>query len=601
MIKIITATLTFLFAALIWVFPSTSYALAKFSTSYQISYLVQENGQTHVNYVINQKNNLSVVYATEYSISLNETRLENIKVKDEGIYLIPEVIKTLNQTSISFPFVNKIVGKDKNHTFTIEYDTSDIATKHGNTWQIDIPRLEPDENISEQSVIITVPPGFPSPAYIDPQPDLVNSNIYYFSGKKISHKPISAIFGQTQYYQGKILYHLGGDNLTKVISEIALPPNTSYQTVYYQDLTPPPDSVYTDEDDNFIARYSTTPREELEVTLNFTVKLDFNPRPTLTQPSDKYLLAQPIWNFDHSVFSSVELKNLTSPQSIYDYVVDKMQYDYSKINRQKPARTPAAVSLTNYQSAICTDFTDVFVALARKAGIPARELQGFAISENPDLKPLSLTQDVLHAWPEYFNRESATWIQVDPTWANTTRGIDYFHKLDFNHIVLAIHGTDAEHPIPAGGYRNGSNSKSIFIEPADALSFPDPILTVQFVDQEESDLIFQINNSSGVAFSGQAKVAGNEYLQETAQTLKIAPFGQATFRIRSQKLPFVRKDHLKVIIYLNGKPYETAVVLGSTTTPLTILTGIGGILVLIAVGTWGVHLRRQKRKTSLYR
>ena len=79
-------------------FPKQINALAKFNTTYQINYRVEDDGITHVNFVINQKNNLSVVYATDFGISVNETKLENIKVKDEGMYVTPEVIKSLNQT-----------------------------------------------------------------------------------------------------------------------------------------------------------------------------------------------------------------------------------------------------------------------------------------------------------------------------------------------------------------------------------------------------------------------------------------------------------------------------------------------------------------------
>ncbi|MEK7065617.1 MAG: hypothetical protein AAB961_01370, partial [Patescibacteria group bacterium] len=58
-----------------------------------------------------------------------------------------------------------------------------------------------------------------------------------------------------------------------------------------------------------------------------------------------------------------------------------------------------------------------------------------------------------HSWPEYYDTELGRWIPVDPTWADTTGGIDYFSKLDFNHIAFAIHGENSEYPYPAGFYR----------------------------------------------------------------------------------------------------------------------------------------------------
>jgi transglutaminase-like putative cysteine protease len=585
-----------------FIYPPEAQAVAKFDTTYQTSYRVEPTGNTHVNFIIRQKNNLSVVYATDYGLSINETKVNNIKVNDEGILIKPDVVKTLNQTSISFPFANKIVGKDKVHTFTIDYDTSDITTKFGNTWQINIPRLEMDENVTDQTVILTVPPNFPSPAYIDPKPDAVNGNVYYFSGKKTANKPISAIFGKTQFYKGKLTYHLSNDERNKVRTEIALPPDTAYQTVYFENLNPKPENVTKDTDGNILAHYLLDPKEKVKIDLDFYVKLNFAPKPTTPFPPEKYLASNTVWNYDNGAFTGPGLKNLSSAKSIYDFVVDKLKYDYEKINRPNQQRTPAAESLLNSQSAICTDFTNIFVALSRKAGIPARELEGYAISENPNLKPLSLTQDVLHAWPEYFDKEKNTWIQVDPTWSNTTRGIDYFNKLDFNHIVFVIHGENPDYPVPGGGYKDGDNkTKDVSIEPIEEISFPEPNITLQITKQEKGQLIFQISNSSGVSTNGNVVVEESDYIQKSEQNINVAPFSQESFTVTLKKQPFISEDNVKVIIYVNGQRYEQSVSIGSTPSKIILLTAVGGLLGITAIITWYLYLRRRKQKTALYR
>ncbi|HSV94612.1 MAG TPA: transglutaminase domain-containing protein [Spirochaetia bacterium] len=581
---------------------SNAYAIVKFNTDFQNYYRVDPNGNTHVSFVINQKNNLSVVYATDFGLNINETKIRNVKVTDEGTTIIPEVVKTLNQTTISFPFANKIVGKDKVHSFIIEYDTSDIATKYGNTWQINIPRLETEENISSQSVVLTVPENFPAPAYIDPKPDNVSNNTYYFSGNKIGNKVISAVFGQTQFYKGSISYHLINDTKTKVNTEIALPPDTAYQTVYYEKLDPKPSRVYTDDDGNFLAKYTLEPNTDQSINLDFYVNLNLNPKPTNKPPLDKYLQANSIWNYDNGTFTTPEIKNLVSAKAIYDYIVDKMKYDYEKVNRQKSQITPAAESLINSHSAICTDFSNVFVALARKNGIPSRELQGYAISENPDLKPISLTQDVLHSWPEYFNKATNTWIQIDPTWSNTTRGVDYFNKLDFNHIVFAIHGSSPDYPIPAGGYKyKQKKSKDISIEPVDAIVFPEPIFTISTVKQEGSELRINISNSSGVSFSGNTITEKGEYIGETEQQISIPPFGTTEVTINLIKQPVISTIQTKAIIYINGNRIEQSIDIKPSISKTQIFAISGVFLGVLAFIARYIYLRRQKQKTVVYR
>lgn len=584
------------------IIPSPVQAIVKFNTDFQNYYRVDPNGNTHVTFVINQKNNLSIVYATEFGLNINETRVSNIKVTDEGTTIIPDVVKTLNQTTISFPFANKVVGKDKNHSFIIEYDTTDIATKYGNTWQVNIPRLETDEGITNRTVVLAVPNNFPIPAYIDPKPDSANKNIYYFNGPSLSNKTISAVFGKTQYYKGSISYHLINDSKIKTTTEIALPPDTAYQTIYIENIEPKPLTIINDEDGNYLAKYSLKQNENIEIKLTFYVKLDFLPKSTSLNPSEKYLQANSIWNYNNSVFTTSELKNLTTSKNIYDYVVDKMKYDYEKVNRQKSQKTPAAESLINNQSAICTDFANVYVSLARKAGIPARELEGYAISENSDLKPLSLTQDVLHAWPEYYNKITKTWIQIDPTWANTTRGIDYFNKLDFNHIVLAIHGINPEYPIPAGGYKyRQEKTKDLIIEPTESITFPDPVFSITSNKQDGKNLILTINNNSGVSFSGNTITENNNYIMESEQQIFLPPYGTTELKLKLIKQPFIAKNTTKTIIYINGIRFEQPIEINPRVSQ-TIFFAVSGIILAISTFTTRyLYLRRQKQKTVIYR
>jgi hypothetical protein len=124
----------------------------------------------------------------------------------------------------------------------------------------------------------------------------------------------------------------------------------------------------------------------------------------------------------------------------------------------------ASMALENPSQAICMEYTDLFVALARAAGIPAREINGYAYTENPEIQPLSLVADVLHAWPEYWDNEKGVWVPVDPTWGSTTGGVDFFNKLDLRHFTFVIHGESSNRPYPPGSYKLGPNpQKDVFV------------------------------------------------------------------------------------------------------------------------------------------
>jgi hypothetical protein len=173
----------------------------------------------------------------------------------------------------------------------------------------------------------------------------------------------------------------------------------------------------------------------------------------------------------------VELANqLKTPKAIYDYVSQNLQYDSSRV-QPNIQRMGAVAALENPTQAICMEFTDLFITIARAAGIPAREVNGYAYTEKPDLQPLGLVADVLHSWPEYYDHEKGVWIPIDPTWGSTTGGVDFFNKLDLRHFAFVIHGASATQPYPPGSYKLGPNpQKDVFVSfgqlPDNRISIP---------------------------------------------------------------------------------------------------------------------------------
>jgi hypothetical protein len=127
-------------------------------------------------------------------------------------------------------------------------------------------------------------------------------------------------------------------------------------------------------------------------------------------------------------------------------VVNTLNYNYDLVNNTTTTRLGALEALSEPNNALCTEFTDLFVTLARAKGIAAREIEGYAYSNNSKIKPINTQSDILHAWPEYFDTTANLWKAIDPTWAKTTNGIDYFNDLDLNHVTFVTHGVDSQLP-----------------------------------------------------------------------------------------------------------------------------------------------------------
>jgi len=583
------------------VLATPAHTLATFATDYVVTYDINEQGQTHVTFNISQKNNLSTVYATSFSLSLSQTNLKNIQVGDTTGPINPQISQTENITNINFDFINKVVGKDKVNQFIIQYDSPDIANKQGSIWEINIPRLEPNENTNSQQLVLKVPGSFGQPAYIDPKPSRIDGSNYLFTSAVLGNKSISAVFGTTQYFKLQLIYNLSNQLAKNLTTQIALPPDTAYQTVYLKNLNPPPNDLASDPDGNWLASYTISPNTDLQITANLYLKLAFSPKTIPLENPDLYTRATKIWNYEDQDIA-VKAVGLRTPKSIYDFVTNYLSYSYTRINQNSGINRPGAVwALANPKAAICTEFTDLFITLARKNNIPARENQGFASSSNNKLKPLSLAKDVLHAWPEYYDQAKQTWVQVDPTWGNSTGGIDYFHKLDLNHLVFAIHGVDSTQPLPAGSYKTiGGGSKDVFVQVTNPIAFPNPTFDISYSSNDSQHLLLSLKNTSGVSGDAKIDVAEDSHIKGGGSSYHLAPYSTKAVEINIKNAPNLRAITAPLIINVNGQKTT----LNITYQPNLPVGLVLGTVVLSAVGltliTRGVYLRRRRRNAPIH-
>ncbi|MDR0220461.1 MAG: hypothetical protein LBI54_03525 [Lachnospiraceae bacterium] len=67
------------------------------------------------------------------------------------------------------------------------------------------------------------------------------------------------------------------------------------------------------------------------------------------------------------------------------------------------------------RSGYCSYYATAFVLMARELGLPARYVQGYYVSNaNLGLEPVSVTDNMAHAWPEVYFR-GVGWIPFEPT------------------------------------------------------------------------------------------------------------------------------------------------------------------------------------------
>lgn len=495
--------------------PQQVLAAGEFTADYDVQYAVAPSGVAIVTQNITLTNQLSNLYPQQYSIIIDSTNIRNVIAYDNLGIIRPTITQTDGKTNIALVFNEKIAGLGKQLRFSLRYESTDIAIRNGSIWEVNIPGVADDSDLSTYLVSVRVPPSFGPNAYMSPLPAASGR----WTKEQMVNGGISAAYGTSQAFDLALSYFLENTSVTKKRAELALPPDTAFQKIIVQSLEPAPTTVVKDADGNWMAQYDLQPTQRLEVKAHIIAITSLLPREGYKeQPPDPqvYTKADKYWETTDARIAALA-RQYTTPRQIYDYVVRTLSYDYKRVS-EVPIRKGASQALDNPENSICMEFTDLFIAIARAAGIPAREAVGYAHTTNARLRPLSFVSDILHAWPEYYDSERGIWIPVDPTWADTTGGINYFDKLDFNHIVFSYHGQESEYPYPVGYYKKpGDHSKDItvaFAERIPTVSESKISISYDFPEHVSAGL----NAQGAVVVHNQGETAYDEPLLVTIQS-----------------------------------------------------------------------------------
>ena len=452
--------LLFFLSSLSFLFSSSTYATSDFTIDENIEYLINQSGQATVTHLINITNNFSQIYPKEYQIQITGFPLNDLSATDDQGNILQDFSTQGDLSQIKLKFNNAKVGKNQSTSFKLIYRISELAKHKGKTWEISLPQLT-DSALNSTQINIKTPPDFGSLSFSStPVKFEEGQNQNTISFQNNSHDKILIILGEYQLFNFELNYFLKNTTTGTIESEIAIIPDTYSQSVYYQSISPPPLTIRIDPDGNWLAKYRLSSQEELNIVAKGQVKTGLH-LPSKISNFDNYLQDQTFWPVSDTQIQDIAQK-LSNPRTIYDYVANTLNYNYERLNAS--GRLGAIAAIIDPNNSLCTEFTDLFVTLARAKGIPSREIEGFAYSNNPKIKPVSLQNDVLHAWPEFYDQNTKEWRAVDPTWGKTTNGIDYFDDLDLNHITFVTHGINSQNPLPPGSYKNDTSTKSIYID-----------------------------------------------------------------------------------------------------------------------------------------
>lgn len=446
------------------------YAIDHFRTDYTVDYFLSEsdnNISSRVSYKIKITNLTPDLVIKNFSILFPKSfQIGSIKAADDFKSIIPGVSDADGKNTISVALTDPVAGMNSENNIYLDFLQQNLFKVNGNVWEVILPTVENKEGEGDYTIIVHLPPNSGKQISIaKPKPDHITLN--EITWKNPVNRTIYAVFGKQQNYSLQLRYHLTNPNLNRVYTDVSFPPDTLYQKVFVNSIHPEPAIVSTDEDGNYIGRYFLNPKEEKTILFDGGVIVSSEPREDMKEPirtlfktQQKYLLA-PSTHWDLN--ADYVPKKLTNIRDIYSYARDTLSYNYGRLNTSI-TRLGAQQALQYPDQAVCTEYSDVMIAIAREKGLYSREIQGYGFSNDQELRPLSVNADILHSWPEYYDDTTQLWIQTDPTWEDTS-GIDYFNSFDLNHVVFAIHGKKSDFPYPAGSYKTQDSTKDINIIP----------------------------------------------------------------------------------------------------------------------------------------
>jgi hypothetical protein len=284
---------------------------------------------------------------------------------------------------------------------------------------------------------------------------------------------------------------------------------------------------------------------------------------------------------------------------INKFVVTYLSYDHDRVDAEDFGRLGALAAINNPDNALCGEYADLFVTLARSAGIPARRLEGYAYTSNQAIRPLSLGKTLLHAWAEYYDPVKG-WVMVDPTWESANDGVDYFSNFDLNHFVLAIVGGDSDDPQASGDVKV-EVSEANFVPISNSsleITAPDVVLSGL-----PANVTVRVNNIGSAALrGGLLELSANNVgrLEEGRfETGVLPPFGYFEEQTRLSPLGFLSRSEGDLVASFSGVLVQKEIKLKPFYEYQTLFgLAVGSLVLMIGVYVLSLYLHIRSQKSE---
>jgi len=355
------------------------------------------------------------------------------------------------------------------YTVTLQYKSFGLLIKSGNIRDVYVPAFSKDyvftdgQYEEEVDTRVIIPKSLGNINFVLPNSTKSESGdnfVVDFKKEDLVGQTAWIQIGTKQFYSFSLkqdYVKTSPIGFTQNTYKILIPRNADAgvikQKVFFSKISPTPYSVQQDELGNLFAEFRVPSNESGQIVIEGYAELDqdnsvdFKNSGKLSDIDPQIIKdnTQPgqYWESDSpeikaavaDIFKDKDIKTMSVfeiSQAIYSFVVDKI--DYSNVKRFGINERQGALATLEGGAAVCMEYSDLYIALMRAAGIPARAAFGFGYSALDNA--LASSDSISHQWAEVYIPSIKSWVGVDTTWGengNVLIGGDLNHF--YTHVA----------------------------------------------------------------------------------------------------------------------------------------------------------------------
>ncbi len=368
--------------------------------------------------------------------------------------------------------INTGIYSGQTYTIRLKYSSYGLIIKSGALRDMYVPAFaktyvfEDEQSVEKVTTKVVIPKSLGDINFIRPVANIQqdgSNNVINFTQEDLTGATAWIQIGTTQYYTFNIEQpYIATSSIPIVYNQykIILPRDITSgpitQKVFFTGISPEPFSTEVDSDGNLTATFRVPVNEEgvIKVSgyavLTQNNSIDFVNSGNIDQISSELITqntsAAKYWESDSSEIEDLaktlkgnETNVYNLVESAYQYVVGKI--DYSEVKKFGLNQRQGALATLQGGAAVCMEYSDLFIAILRAMGIPARAAFGSGYSALDGLT--SSTNTVNHQWAEVYIPSIKSWVGVDTTWGENG---DTLIGGDLNHFYTHVASVDPETP-----------------------------------------------------------------------------------------------------------------------------------------------------------